>query len=102
MLFHLTIPAQDSRYHLRAYVCGHGCVQWQEDLGSATFAAIYSRRPNDCRYAVAESARDHVIVWDLYNVLLDGQGALITPDPVRVCDTVDSAVMATMLLYDEK
>jgi allophanate hydrolase subunit 2 len=94
------------RYTLHAYVCAQGCVKWRESMGSVSFDYIYVNRPNDCRYAVAgeydvKAQGERVLVWDLYNVSKNARGQLVTPMPVRVHVDVNSAVMATSILYDK-
>lgn len=93
----------EEQYQLHAYVCAPGCVHWTEWMGTVSFRWIYMSRPNDCRYAVASKWNEQVLVWDLYSVeKFTATDELITPDPMRVHESVDAAIMATALLYDEK
>lgn len=90
-----------SRFKLRAYVCEAGCVRWQDDYGWSTFSQIYIRRPDDCRYAVAEKGAimPEFIVWDLFNVMMTPAGELIVPPPMLENWSLEAAVMATQLTY---
>ena len=94
--------ARSNRYKLYAYVCGRDCVRTNQDEGVMTYDQIFSKRPPDCRYAVVETRPDEFSVWDLYDVWSDWPSNPGMPEPIRICTTADSAVVATALLYDEE
>lgn len=95
------MSSREKYYLLHAYVCGEGCVKWNDNIGMVTFSRVFVDRPNNCRFAVAEEKPERVIVWDLYNVEQTVRsGKLVTPQPFGVHTTVDAAVMATQMLYD--
>jgi hypothetical protein len=88
------------RYTLHAYVCGRDCVRDSDHIGAMTFRQVFVERPADCRYAVVEDHDGRVLVWDLLD--LDNMlGFDVEPEPVRETHDVDSAIVATALLYDE-
>lgn len=93
----------DVRYTLHGYVCGPGCWHPTSVQGTVTFEYVYMNRPSPCRYAVASSygAINPVIVWDLFQTKRDAQWRLYPPEPVRVGDSIDAAIVATEMLYEE-
>ena len=102
----------ENRYRLRAFVGSDGGVQRQNDMGFSTFTQIYTRRPDKCRYAVAQTENDEVWTWDLYgdDVLMSGDDmTFIPPSPLRVQpgenvsveDKVDAAIMSAAMLAEE-
>lgn len=86
------------RYTLHAYVCGPSCVVRPDHLGAMTFAQILVERPGSCRYAVVETSGE-ILVWDLYDAVVHPEPR--PPEPVRVMEDVDQAIMATALLYGD-
>jgi hypothetical protein len=92
---------------LHAYVCGNACVQPVDNMGTVTFTWLFLHRPADCRYAIVsqwdvKAHADKVLVFDLYETQENiKSGRLVTPAPVRVCDSIDAAIMATTLLYED-
>lgn len=96
------------RYVLYAYVCGAGCVQMADVEGTVTFTQIFMKRPSECRYAVVGywdvvEHKERVLVWDMFDSRINTTGSKVFPPlPVRVCDDVDQAIMATLMLYDQE
>ena len=92
------------RYTMHAYVCGRDCVVNSSHVGAMTFAQIFEERPNGCRYAVVETG-GRFLVWDLYAVESMTQRRkmwLTPPPPVRETEDVDSAIVATAMLYNQE
>lgn len=92
---------RDNRYKLYAYVCGRDCVRVSQDEGVMTYHQIFTKRPEDCRYAVVAVSPRKFVVWDLYDIWGTWRSDFRAPSPIRICTTADSAVVATALLYDE-
>jgi hypothetical protein len=94
------------QYKLLAYVCGRSCVVYPDNIGTVDYTRIFVQRPSGCRYAVVEiwSIAKHageVLVFDLYDTLDPGGSKLTAPDPVGTYDDVDTAIMATAMLYED-
>lgn len=91
------------RYVLHAYVCGRSCVKLTSHLGAMTFHQIFVERPGDCRYAVAEAPAGFFMVWDLLGIqeFRINDGGFRAPRPVRETRDIDSAIVATAMLYDQ-
>jgi hypothetical protein len=108
ILAHIRTEDVNAQYKLHAYVCGPDCVQWSDSIGTKTFGRIFTESPEECRYAVAgtwdiDEYREKVVVWDLDNVRgHHSKPIILTPDPVRVCDDVDAAIVSTAMLYDRE
>jgi hypothetical protein len=98
---------RQEQFKLHAYVCGNACLQTVDNEGTVSFMMVFMRRPADCRYAICtrynvQTHLDEVVVWDLYEVMQQvSTGKLITPEPIRVCDNIDAAIMATFMLYED-
>jgi hypothetical protein len=92
---------------LHAYVCGNACLQTVDNEGTMSFVMVYMKRPADCRYAIVTRYNvvthlDEVVVWDLFEAQENLKtGRLIPPTPRLVCDSIDAAVMATFMLYED-
>lgn len=99
--------ARNEQYKLHAYVCGNACLQQVDNEGTISFTMAFMKRPADCRYAIVtryniDIHAEEVIVWDLYEAMENLKtGKLEPPDPVRVCDSLDAAIMATFMLYED-
>lgn len=95
------------QFRLHAYVCGNACLQTPDVDGTMSFNMIFVKRPDNCRYAIVtrysvDKHDDEVMVWDMFDAMENIRtGVISPPDPVRVAGTVDAAIMATFLLYDE-
>jgi hypothetical protein len=93
----------DERYTLHAYVCGRDCVVGSQHVGAMTFRQIFADRPVTCRYAVVEIG-GKVLVWDMFDTAgmqQRGRMWLTPPPPIRETEDVDSAIVATAMLYDQ-
>ncbi len=93
-----------TQFKLLAYVCGSSCVVYPDNIGTVNFTRIFLQRPNDCRYAIVSlyNVADHkedVMVFDLYETMERGDSKLEAPQPVKCCDDLDGAIMATLMLY---
>jgi hypothetical protein len=97
-----------AQFRLHAYVCGDACVQYVDNMGTLSFMKIFMHRPSNCRYAIVtrwniEKHADEVIVWDMFETLEHIRTADVLPPPPRhVCDSIDAAIMATTLLYEDE
>jgi hypothetical protein len=80
----LNILSNEEQYRLHAYVCAPSCVKWSDTMGTVSFPWVYNNRPDDCRYAIAGTWDEKILVWDLYNVATTRSGKLLTPKPKRV------------------
>lgn len=95
-----------TQFKLLAYVCGSSCVVYPDNIGTVTYTRIFLQRPNNCRYAIVGlySIADHddeVLVFDLYETMQRGDTELVAPTPVKTCNDLDGAIMATAMLYRE-
>jgi hypothetical protein len=95
-------------YKLIAFVCDEGCVKRvKQGYGTRTFRDIYVNRPDDCRYAVATQwnpvkHEEEVIVWDLYEATTQPLFRDIqAPQPTLIHHSVEAAIAATLLLYED-
>jgi hypothetical protein len=95
------------QFRLHAYVCGNACLQTPDVDGTVSFTMIYMKRPDNCRYAIVsrysvDKHDDEVMVWDLFDAMENIRtGNILPPDPVRTADSVDAAIMATFMLYED-
>lgn len=102
----VTTNSTRAQYKLLAYVCGRSCVVYPDNIGTVDYTRIFIQRPSGCRYAIVEtySVAKHsaeVLVFDLYQTLDPAGSKLAPPDPVGRHDDVDTAVMATAMLYED-
>lgn len=94
------------QYKLLAYVCGRSCVVRPDNIGTVDYTRVFIQRPDGCRYAVVEvwniaKHAGEVLVFDLYQTIDPGNSRLVAPEPIRTCDDVDTAIMATAMLYED-
>lgn len=91
---------------LRAYIGDDGCIDWQYDQGTSTFAQIFVRRPRGYRYAIAEMRNSFVSVdmfeglmmcVPLWDHIMDKRAEMGIH---RHFPTRDAAIMATMMTYN--
>ena len=108
-------------YLLHGYVCAGGCFTPSPFEGWVTFTLIFQRRPDGCRYAIAQEVplvqedpmsvvcgqpEPEWICWDLQSDALvfgtpSRQRGLLPPPPVLWRSTsVDGLVMKATALYD--
>lgn len=112
-------------FQLSCYVCGPACTKPSPFEGWVTFAKIFERRPDGCRFAVArmvpillirqtDAGQSRAVVgdpagpflvWDLFDEkLVRGGGrvgdSLIPPLPIWQGDSEDGMVMKAMALID--
>lgn len=98
--------ARLGHYKIHAYVCGQGCTKLPDVDGIVNFEAVYTKRPDGCRYAVLGqwnvAKHDEVYaVIDLYAVEFKGLTKKIIMPPAKlVCEDLDQALMAAMMLYE--
>jgi hypothetical protein len=98
---------RNEQFKLHAYVCGNACLQTPDVDGTMSFQMVFLKRPENCRYAIVthyniEQHGDEVLVWDLYEAMENLRtGAIVPPEPVRKCESVDAAIMATFMLYED-
>jgi hypothetical protein len=101
------MTTDEPQYRLHAFVCGTSCVKHYDMMGTVPFSWVWQHRPDNCRYAVAghydsQVREDRVIVWDLHTVVTKPPlFEPIEPDPVATHTTVDAAIMATAMLYND-
>lgn len=101
-----TISRED-QYTLHAYVCGRSCVRHTSYLGTITYQSMFNNCPQDCRYAVASFFdpsvfKPRVVVFDMNSTLRAPDCITVIPGPpIEFFDTVDAAIMATALLYED-
>lgn len=101
------MATRSEQYRLHAYVCGNACLQTVDNEGTVSFAMVFLKRPAECRYAIVtrysvDKHAEEVIVWDLYEAQENIRtGALVPPEPTMICDSIDAAVMATFMTYEE-
>lgn len=94
------------QYTLYAYVCGGACVKRSDVDGTVSFMQVFMKRPSECRYAVVgmwdvATHGEVILVWDLFETMQKQRsGKLVAPQPLMVCDDVDQAIMATLILFD--
>lgn len=113
-------------YLLHGYVCGGSCFQPSPFEGWASFTQIFQRRPDQCRYAIAQAVplkqvdaeadgwkrvvttgpEGDWLCWDLFDdslVLgapLRNRGLIAAPRPLWRAPNPDALVMKAMALYD--
>jgi hypothetical protein len=94
------------RYTIHAYVCSGGCTRIPDVQGTVPFEQIYTKRPDSCRYAVVgtwsmEKHAEVYAVLDLYEARTKGKTMrVVEPPPRMICEDLDQAIAATMLLYE--
>lgn len=95
-------------YRLHAYVCdGGACVREVDDLGSTTFAKVFQRLPDGCRYAVVSQYDvkrmspmfSLLDLWETHEIMRTL--TLVPPKPLVVSESLDVAIMHGTLLYGE-
>ena len=109
-------------YDLRAYILGKAHIQ-PSPFGEgswATFTQIFQKRPDGCRFAVAQMVPLKVsgsgvvsrppsgpfVVWDMFDDLLvkgkrtGPSGLLMPPPPLWMGETEDGMVMKALMLFD--
>jgi hypothetical protein len=102
-----TTVSRSEQVKLHAYVCGNACLQKVDNEGTMSFTMVFMKRPADCRYAIVTryniaTHTDEVVVWDLFEAQENLRtGKLMPPAPARVCDSIDAAIMATFMLYED-
>lgn len=98
------------RYLLHAYICdGGSCVREVGDMGTSSFASVFQRLPDGCRYAVVSQLKlgsDEKVyaLLDLWETKTTGAPLaekLLIPKPLLVTDSLDVAIMRGSLLYGE-
>lgn len=117
------------RYKLECYICGPSCIQPSPFEGWATFSQIFQRRPDGCRFAIAQAVPLYrepssdpstplirtgsqpvgdYLCWDLLtDDLVLGRnmlqrGWLGTPVPLWQSPSLDGLIMKAMALYDRE
>lgn len=94
--------SREDRYRLCAFVGSNGEADEKHDIGFSTFTDIYVRRADKQRYAVAENEKEQFLAWDLYDASKSADGTkFFPPQPIRICETCDQAIMATVLTAEE-
>lgn len=115
-------PKPGLHYHLSCYVCGRACAHPSPFEGWATFATIFSRRPDGCRFAIAKQIvlksvgtgvastvqslpDDTWVCWDLLDDgLIDrssrASAMLHPPLPMWTSAVEEALIMKAMMLYD--
>lgn len=96
------------QYRLHAYVCGRSCIKRSSYEGVVNYRTIFNGCPTECRYAVVSywdivRHEERVAVFDMdATVKRPGVSLSIEPGPpIEYYNTVDAAIMATALLYEE-
>lgn len=93
---------EDLKGRLVCYVQGlTGDTVYVGDMGVSGLRGVFTRRPNNCRYAVVAIAvprkgTTKYVVIDLYNLLSRGTGDVLL-GPHLVLDTEDAAIAAAQL-----
>lgn len=111
-------------WRLICYVCGPGCTKPSPFEGWATFAQIFTNRPDGCRFAVAQRVPfgkvrtaggrmsgpgpdGPFVVWDLLDPSLiggfnlqHGDSAIQPPEPRWQGDNEEGMIMTAMMLHD--
>lgn len=112
-----------THYQLCAYICADtGVVQYPFGSTHATFTEIFTRRPENCRYAVgrlvpitmsggvvvcSDEPAGPFVVWDLFDEELvrgkrtSPRGWLMPPPPRWLGDNEDGMIMKAVALYGE-
>lgn len=115
-------PQPGLHFHLHGYIGPHGEVRLSQWQGWATFATIFSNRPDRFRYAVARQLvlvqedpasntlvnklADEWVCWDLLTDdlvrgrHLTNKGIIGAPIPLWHAETADALVMKAIHLYD--
>jgi hypothetical protein len=67
---------------------------------------IWMKRPQHCRYAIVgewdvATHCERILVFDMYDTKIRGTVTLVPPKPRMICNDVDQAIMATMMLYEQ-
>lgn len=111
-------PKPGLHYKLSCYVCGRACSHPSPFEGWATFATIFNRRPDGCRFAIARQLvmgveygavvnrlDDTWVCWDLLDDgLIDRTSravALVHPPLPRWTSASETGlIMKAMALYD--
>lgn len=99
------------RYRLHVYLCGRSCIRQSPLEGWVTFEDVFHARPDQCRYAVAETVQGTFLVWDMYDSRVWPTSrstlspelivlAAATPDPIDTGDSLDALIMKTMVRYE--
>ena len=113
-------------YLLHGYVCGGGCFKPSPFDGWATFTQLFQRRPDGCRYAIAQpvpirvnpdkSPNTPLVLhnepletwwcWDMHDETLvrgsplHARGLLSPPPALWSAPNPDALVMKAFALYD--
>lgn len=118
-------PIVGLHYQLHGYVCGKGCIKPSPFEGAATFTQIFQKRPDGCRFAVAQcyglernptsyevTASRHpsgpFVCWDLLDdELVKGRrtgpsGLIMPPPPLWMGPSADGLIMKAVHLYDQE
>ena len=98
-----------SQYRLHAYICGRQCIERMSYMGTVDYRTIFNQCPLNCRYAIVSMwdivmHEERVAVFDMDTTRTSyGNNSLeIEPGPpIEYYSTVDAAIMATALLYED-
>lgn len=99
VMIELAEGRKEERFFIRAYICDGPCQHIVDQIGSSTFAEIFVRRPNGCRYAIMEPVdkRNYFMVVDMYDTRVDGLNVHMGNNTVY--PSIDAAIAAPMLSY---
>lgn len=107
----MTIPGKGAdgltRFIVDAYVADGEVRKLDGERGSITFNAVYQGRPPEYRYAILRWWSLPEWIWkygafDMFHVKRNQDGTVYTPPvPVLVHDSLDAAILATVLLYGD-
>jgi len=92
------------RMILKAYVCGPSCTRMVQNEGSSTLAEILISRPDMCRYAITEVPTvTNNPFWsiDMYGLGVSGNLTTYHLGPYTTHQTLDAAIVATAMHYEE-
>jgi hypothetical protein len=89
-----TVP----RMALKAYVCGPTCVQWVMEEGTSRLIDVLTRRPNNCRYAIVETAEGYMSI-DMYDLMTSNSLKTYHLGAHETFTDLDAAVVATAMNY---
>lgn len=99
VMVELAEARQADRFFIREYICDGPCRKAVDQIGTSTFAEIFVRRPDKCRYAIVEPVdRRYYMVIDLYDTRISGLDVFMGNN--TVFPTYEAAIAAPMLTYD--
>jgi hypothetical protein len=103
MVAHRDAPGTP-RMILKAYVCGPSCTRMVQNEGTSTLAEILISRPDKCRYAIVDvpTVTDSPF-WsiDMYGLGISGNLTVYHLGPYTAHQTLDAAIVATAMHYEE-